>query len=175
MLLHRVEEALDWAGLSLAQNYATVCKGFCLYRAPCASSAPVPDIWWNRSKRSVLRILHVSSKCFKHVQNGQSVGKGRLHVNLAFRPLNSVFPKWRNTIMWKKLIWKSSFGTHATDCKAGSNCEFKHKEVDRVNVGREIGYIELGQLVELIQLFYKQGLTMTVATALSRGLCTFRL
>lgn len=36
------------------------------------------------------------------------------------------------------------FWHHATDCKTVGSCEFKYKEVVRVNVGSEAGYIEVG-------------------------------
>lgn len=55
----------------------------------------------------------------------------------------------------EKAYMKKQFWHHATDCQMRGNCEFKYKKVDRVNVGSKIGYIEVGQLVELIQSFYK--------------------
>lgn len=58
----------------------------------------------------------------------------------------------------EKAYMKKQFWHHVTDCKTGYNCEFRYKKVDRVNVGSEVGYIEVGQLIGLIQLFYKQGL-----------------
>lgn len=42
----------------------------------------------------------------------------------------------------------------ATECETWGRCEFKYKIVDRVNLRSKTVYIEVGQLVKLIQIFY---------------------
>lgn len=136
----------------MAQN-CTHLQRLCLDKGLCNGSPPTSATWWNRSKRFVIRVLHTSSVWSKHVPNGQALGKGRLLVNLTFRELNSAFPKWRNTKMWKNLYTKKKRKV-LLPCYQLQNW-LKYKLVDRVNVGKDIGYIEIGQLVEIIQLFYK--------------------
>lgn len=109
-LLYRGEEGLDQAWQSMAQN-CTHLQRLCLDKGLCSGSPPTSATWWNRSKRFVIRVLYLcdqstSSLWSKHVPNRQTLGKGRLLVNLTFRELNSAFPKWRNTKMWKKLYTK---------------------------------------------------------------------
>lgn len=59
---------------------------------------------------------------------------------------------------WKYLkitkIKKKKFWHQATECETGGRCEFKYKKADRVNLRSKIIYMEVGQSVELIQVFY---------------------